>query len=128
MKYRTDAKATFEAFYEDLPRKRSLLGILIINISTWISIFFVNYIIGIALGIHVSFFYFLAIFPIVTFISQIPITISGLGLRELSLVSLFGLFGVDPLKVFSMSLIGGVFIGGIFPALVGFILDLFEKK
>ena len=120
------AKITFESFYEDLPKKRFLLSVLVVNIINWISTYFLTYLIGLSLGINLSFDYYLAVLPLVTLISQIPITINGLGTREISMIGLFGLFGIGATKVFSMSILS-LFLFGILPAIIGSFLILRNK-
>ncbi len=121
------AKITFNNFYQDMPKKRYLFLALLINISSWIFMYFVTYLVGLSLGINIPFIYFLAILPISTLVALIPITVSGFGTREATLIGLFSLFNVSAVKVFSMSLIN-VFITGFIPALIGFILILKYKK
>jgi hypothetical protein len=121
------AKGAFESFYEDLPKKRHLIWIFLINFTTWVINYGIVYFIALSLGININFLYFIAIYPIATLVAQIPITISGLGTREATLIGLFGLFGITATKVFSMSLIG-LFMMAIFPALIAIPLILKERK
>jgi glycosyltransferase 2 family protein len=116
-KMKTKAKAAFDSFYEDLPKKSSLVSVFLVNLCAWIVNYTVVYFIALSLGIEIKFIYFLAIYPVGTLIAQIPITISGLGTREAALIGLFGLFGVGAVKVFSMSIIG-LFIMAVFPSLI----------
>jgi hypothetical protein len=122
-KMKEKARGTFNSFYEDLPKKGSLLGIFILNLITWIMCYTVVYFVALSLGINIKFIYFIGIYPIATIIAQIPITISGLGTREVTLIALFGLFGIEAVKVFSMS-ITALFIMAIFPALIAIPLIL----
>jgi len=115
-----------KSFYEDMPDKTFLIGVFIVNIFTWILIYLVSYFIGLSLGINVPFYYFLAIMPIATLVAQIPITINGLGTREVTLMGLFGLFGVSATKVFSMSILG-IFLSGVLPCLIALFLIWKEK-
>jgi hypothetical protein len=125
-KLKRTAKVTFNSFYEDLPKKRFLLFVFVVNLITWIINYSIAYTVALSLGIEIKFSYFLAVYPIATLIAQIPITISGLGTREFTLIGLFGLFGIEAVKVFSMALIS-LFIMAIFPGLVAILLLLREK-
>lgn len=125
-KIKEKAKNGFNSFYEDMPRKRFFLLFFILNLLNWITLYFISFFVGLSLGMNVPFFYFLAILPIATLIGQLPITISGLGTREATLISLFGLLGVEATKVFSMSLISLV-VSGIIPTLIGSFL-IFKYK
>jgi len=127
-KLKERVKRGFYSFYEDMPKKRYLFLFFSIYIINWIVAYSVMFFIGLSVQINnVSFFYFLAILPIATLVAQIPITISGLGTRELTIIGLFGILGVEATKVFSMSIIG-LFIGSIIPAIIGFFLSLINGK
>jgi hypothetical protein len=112
------AKKGFYSFYKDIPKKRYFILFFIINLLAWVSLYLVSYVIGIALGIEISFIYYLVILPIGTLVSLIPISISGLGTREAVMISLFGLLNVAGTKVFSMSLLN-IFIAGVIPSIIG---------
>jgi hypothetical protein len=120
------ASRAFDSFYQDLPKKRFLLLFFAFNLISWVINYSTAYFVALSLGIKLNFIYFLAIYPLATLVAQIPITISGLGTREATLIGLFGLFGIGAVKVFSMSLIG-LFIMGIFPSLIAILLLLIEK-
>lgn len=120
-------KEKFYAFYEDMPKKRYLPFFFVLNLSTWIIIYLQTYLVGSALGIELSFMYYLAILPIGTIISLIPISVNGLGTREAVLISIFGIFGVEAAKVFSMSIVN-IFISGLLPCIIGIFLILKHKK
>ncbi len=125
-RYELKAKLTFDSFYEDLPKKRFLVFVFIINMVTWVNIYLITYFVGLSLGIELGFIYYLAVLPIATIVAQIPITISGLGTREATMIGLFGLFGIGATKIFSMSIIS-LFIGAILPSIVASFLILKSK-
>ena len=114
-------KSRFYSFYGNFPSKRYFLLFLVINAINWVMIYLSIYFIGLSLGINLSFFAFLAIFPIATLVGYIPITINGLGTREAILVSIMGLFGIESAKVVSMSLLN-LLIGGIIPSIIAIFL------
>ena len=58
-----------------------------------------------ALGMHVPTIYFLIVVPVAVIARLLPISIGGLGVRELSLVTLLGLVGVSPEAAISLSLL-----------------------
>ena len=64
--------------------------------------------------------YYIILVPIATILSLIPITISGFGIRELSLITLFGIFGIDPVTVVSYSLVAYTLAN--LPVILGLIL------
>jgi glycosyltransferase 2 family protein len=121
------AKNLFESFYKDMPSLKFLLFAFMINLLNWIINYTMLYFTSLALGINVKFSYFLIILPISTLVAQIPITINGLGTRELTMISLFGLLGVGAVKVFSMSILSMI-ISNVIPSIIAIILIFAGKK
>ncbi|MFA5157075.1 MAG: lysylphosphatidylglycerol synthase transmembrane domain-containing protein [Candidatus Omnitrophota bacterium] len=68
------------------------------------------YLIGLSLGIKISFTYFLVFVPIVGAITLLPLSIGGLGLRDASMIYFFAKAGVGKDLAFAMSLLNFVFI------------------
>jgi len=64
------------------------------------------YIIGCALQIDVGLAPYFVFVPIVTAITLLPVSISGIGVREGGYVLLFGYLGVPAAEAFSLSIIG----------------------
>lgn len=126
-KLREKGKVMFNSFYEDIPTLGFLFFVFIINLINWMINYALVYFVGLSLGINIGFIPFLIILPITTLIAQIPITINGLGTRELAMISMFGLFGVEAVKVFSMSLLGMI-ISNIIPALIAMIFVCRREK
>jgi len=122
---RDKAKLTFNSFYDNIPKKRYFILFFFFNSLNWIIIYSVTYFIGLSLGINLPYIYYLAILPIGTLVTMIPISINGLGTREAALISLFALFGIEAAKVFSMSILSLGF--GIIPAIIGSFLIFKER-
>lgn len=59
-----------------------------------------------ALDIDISFIYLLILVPIIVLITLLPISIAGLGVREVSFIYLFGLVGVNEEAALTLSLLG----------------------
>lgn len=116
-KLKTQAKLTFESFYDKIPKKRYFILFFIFNLINWIATYLVTFFIAKSLDINLPFVYFLAILPIGTLVTMIPVSINGLGTREATLIKLFGLFGISFTKIFSMSIVS-LFISGILPAIL----------
>jgi glycosyltransferase 2 family protein len=119
-------RTLFESFYRDMPSLGFLIFAFGINLLNWIVNYTVLYFTSLALGIDVKFSYFLIILPISTLVAQIPITINGLGTRELTMISLFGILGISAVKVFSMSLLS-IVITNIIPSILA-IIFLLKKE
>ncbi len=117
-RFRYQAKSSFESFYDHVPKKRYFILFFLLNLFNWIINYTLAYSVGLSLGINLPFIYYLSIFPLATLVSLIPISVAGLGTREATLISLFGLFGIEAAKVFSMSIIS-LLIAGIIPAVIG---------
>lgn len=58
-----------------------------------------------AFGVHLSFVLFLVIVPVIMLINMLPISIAGLGVRELGFVYLFGQVGVPAEVALSLALL-----------------------
>ncbi len=125
-KVKDNVRLTFDSFYDNIPKKRFFALFFLLNVINWVFIYLIYYFIGLSVGIEMNFIYYLAIFPIGTLVAMIPISISGLGTREATLISLFGLFNIAAAKVFSMSIIG-LIIAGIIPSIIGIFLT-FKKR
>jgi len=125
-KFRNKARITFDSFYDHVPKKRYFPLFFLLNTMSWIVNYSMVYFVGLSLGIELPFIFYLSILPLGTLVSLIPISVAGLGTREFTLISLFGLFGVVAAKVFSMSLVS-LFIAGIIPAIIGSFFS-FKKR
>ena len=84
-----------------------------------------NYLIALSLGVRISLWYFLLFIPIISFLLALPVSLSGLGVREGGYVYLFSQAGVAAPLALTMSLVIAAFnliigfIGGILYALEG---------
>ena len=119
-------RITFNSFYESMPKKRYFIFFFFLNIVAWLVTYISTYFIALSVGINLPLHYFLSILSIGTIVSLIPITINGIGTREATLIGLFGIFGIEATKVFSMSVLS-LIIGGVLPALISFFF-LFRKE
>ncbi len=113
----------FDGFYKSLPKKKFLMLPFTLTILNWLITYLPNYILARSIGIEIDYIHFVLILAIATVIGQIPITISGLGTREASLIGLFSLFGVEAYKVMSLSILSLILIA-VLPALIGFAISL----
>ncbi len=113
-------------FYKRMLKKRQLLYPAFITVINWIVTYSGSYVIALALDIHVNFFVFMSLFSLATMISLIPITVGGVGTRELALVTLFAPFGIAKESMFTISILSLV-IFLIIPSIIGWIITLVEK-
>ena len=115
-------------FYTDFPKIKKLIIPLLLGAFTWIIAFSQGYLIVLALGLSIPYLYFLILFPIVNVASFLPITVAGLGTRELTSIFLFStLFSVADEKIFVFTIVGFL-ISDILPGFIGFILSLTEAR
>jgi glycosyltransferase 2 family protein len=89
--------------YKANPKK--LVSIIAISIGVHLLLAILNYTLARAIGIEViALKYYFVIVPVICFISALPISVSGWGVGEALYVSLFGMFGVEPVKAVSLSI------------------------
>lgn len=84
---------------------------------------------GLAVGLNAGLLYFVCFQPIAAIVAALPISIGGLGVRENSLVRLFGSVGVSPEVATATSLLG--YVAGIIASLLGgaaFVLRRVERR
>jgi uncharacterized protein (TIRG00374 family) len=104
-KFKERFKNGFSDFYNTLIKPYKLSTPFLISFLAWLGVYTQNYFVALAFGVHVPYFYFITLFSIATVVTLIPITVSGLGTRELTLVGLFSIFGVAPEKVIVFSVV-----------------------
>jgi len=105
---RFDLKDKSEEFYDavnDYKNHRSVIStsLLLSFIFQFISISY-TYIMALSLNININFTYFFIFVPIITCITMIPVSIGGLGIREVSYVYLFTKVGMTISEAFTISI------------------------
>jgi glycosyltransferase 2 family protein len=106
--------------------KGVLLWSLIISFVNQLLVIAVTWITALGLQLDISFFHFLIFVPVVTLISMIPISISGLGLRESSFEILLRSVGAPPASGIALGLISSLFL--FLTSLPGGIVYIFFKN
>ena len=123
-----DLQSFVNTFYKDFPRMKKLIIPIFLGTITWIITFTQEYIIVIALGLSIPYFYFLLLFPIANVAGFLPITFAGLGTREAVAIFIFTtLFAVDAADILVVSLLGFI-VTDVFTGFIGFIVSLTEAK
>ena len=84
--------------------RRALAWALAVSVLFNLVNILVNYLIALALGVHLSPWYFFAFVPIISFSLTLPVSLGGLGVREGTYVLLFGQAGVAPEQALALSL------------------------
>lgn len=117
-------------FYEDIPRFNDVLLPFILSISGWVLKYLELYLISKLFMIEIPVVSFILILAVADVIASLPVSIYGLGTRELSLITMFSKFSsatVSYEQIVSFSL----FIFVIFwlaPSILGGIITFFESN
>jgi uncharacterized membrane protein YbhN (UPF0104 family) len=107
-------------------RTRDITNALLASVVFNGLLMLINYLVALAFGVKISPWYFLVFVPIISFLLTLPVSFSGLGVREGGYVLLFGQAGVPAplalgmsLCVYAMTVATGL-IGGVLYALQGY--------
>lgn len=106
-------------------RGRPVVNALLISLIFNVMLIAVNDLIALSIGVRVSLWYFLLFVPLISFSLVLPISVSGLGVRESAYVLLFGQAGVAAPLALAMSLafyvlnIAAGLVGGVIYAAQG---------
>ena len=89
-------------FYHDRSRFISSIGVGIIS---WIPPFVYGYLLALSLGIDPGILFFVLVIPVISLLDLLPISISGIGTRDMALIFLFNLKGISPEQAVAFSLL-----------------------
>jgi glycosyltransferase 2 family protein len=122
--------AWFNAIIDTLRGLRTRINVLVAAASYSVLFQFisiaVSILIGYALGAEIAFSAYLTFIPLVWLFTMLPISIGGVGLREMSFVYLFGLIGVEKEVALLISL--GTYASLIVSSLIGASMILLDNK
>lgn len=85
---------------------------------------FMNYLAALSFGVRISFWYFLLFIPIISFLLVLPISLSGLGVREGAYIYLFSRVGVPSSSALAISL--SVYAVSVATGLIGALIYAVE--
>ncbi|MFC1454939.1 lysylphosphatidylglycerol synthase transmembrane domain-containing protein [Candidatus Undinarchaeota archaeon] len=125
-KYKPIAKRSFYSFYSNMPKISHLLLPFSLSILLYLLLYTGGCFIFYSAGISIPYIYLVTIIPIATLVGLIPITISGFGTREATLIALLSIFNVLPEQALVLSILGYLILT-VLPSLAGGILSLFYK-
>jgi hypothetical protein len=103
-------RALHHEIYIFRDRRGVLFGNLIFSLIVQLTMPLGCYVIFLALGVNINPIYLLIFIPLINVITFLPISIGGLGLRDISTVTLFGTIGVSKDLSLTMSLLIFFFI------------------
>ena len=106
-KYKEKLSNLFHSFYDGILKPKQLIKPFIVSLFIWFCIYLQAYIAALALSINeVPYYYFFGLFPLASIVGLIPITIGGVGTREMTLIGLFIIVGYNiPNKILAISLL-----------------------
>jgi len=113
----------YESVYTCGPK--AISGALAVSFVFNVLLIAVNYLTALSLGVEIPLWYFLLFIPLISFLLVLPISLSGLGVREGGYVYLFAQAGVSAPLALAMSLlfyalnVATGLIGGVLYALEG---------
>jgi uncharacterized protein (TIRG00374 family) len=117
----------FHTFYEHMPSLKFLLYPLLIEMGSYVLFFTQIYILALSFTVDITYIDFILIYPIASLVSLIPITISGFGTREGTLIQLFSHYNIPSDTIVAISLTG-YFVTILMPSFIGGILSLFYHQ
>lgn len=96
-KYKTEVKVNFDDFRRDLNSLKTpkLSLVAITTLIGWIIYFSASYLLALSLDIHISFFYLITCLSISAIITLIPVSILGIGTRDMTFIALFSCIGLS---------------------------------
>ncbi|WAC05027.1 MAG: lysylphosphatidylglycerol synthase transmembrane domain-containing protein [Methanoregula sp.] len=90
------------AFYLD---HRRFYSSIFVGLISWIPPFIYGYLLALSIGIDAGIFFFILVIPIISLLDLLPISISGIGTRDVALIFLFGLKSISPEQAVAFSLL-----------------------
>ena len=98
------ALSEFYGYYREYSsQKMVIIKTLMLSFTIQVLSILSMYVIALGFGQHIYLAYFFIFSPIIVTISALPISISGIGLREGAFVLLFGMVGIKPEMATAMS-------------------------
>ncbi|MFH2013664.1 MAG: lysylphosphatidylglycerol synthase transmembrane domain-containing protein, partial [Patescibacteria group bacterium] len=125
-KYQKSWQINFQDFINDLKiyKLKHYLIIFIITIFSWIFYYLQMYILAKGLGINIPFLYLMISITIAGLITLIPISISGIGTRDATLILLFAPFLIAKEQIIAYSAL--ILLMVVWAALIGLICWLIK--
>jgi len=97
-----------------------------LNLFAWVVSYFVPYIIARSIGLNISILYFLLLIPIIGVVEVLPISLFGIGSRDITLLVLFSPLGLKKEEIIGISMLL-LLISMIPRTLAGFLISWKSK-
>ncbi len=121
------SKEDIENFFTSFKKPLLLIASSIfLSLSAWFLYFFSLYSLSLALGLGVSFLVISAAIATISILNLLPISISGIGTRDLALIVIFSQIGLEKEKAVAFSLL--ILMTFILNALFGWLAGFFIEK
>lgn len=104
-RWKKRAKSTYEKFYMDMPSISKMAIPFSIGLFNWLVIYTQAFLVFRAVGVNVPYFEAITLLPIATAVGLIPVTVGGLGTRELTLIALFEPYSSSAQNIIAGSLL-----------------------
>jgi len=106
-KYKEKIKINFNDFYNDLRilNRKRIFKVSLITVLVWMIYFIQIFLLANALNINISFIYLSICACIAGLITLIPISISGIGTRDITLIVLFSFLGISRESAVAVSML-----------------------
>lgn len=108
-----------------LKKKKVALLVAFISVLFQFLVVLTNYMIALSIDVHIPFSYLLLTIPVISLLSMVPVTLNGIGVRDVSYIGFLGAIGVEKESAFSIGLIA--FFMGIMMSLYGGLIYMREK-
>ncbi len=122
---RKHLKSFYYSIHDFRGQRRTLLSVMLISLAYQGLQVFTVYVLALSLGIDVPLVYYFIFIPIVLAVSMVPISLNGLGIRELTWVVLFGQVSVSQAEAISMSILA--FLVMTVVSLAGGVFYMFDR-
>jgi hypothetical protein len=93
---------SFQCYGSD---QKLLARVMLISFVFQLSVILIVQLLALALHTSVSFFYFSAFVPLITLMEALPVSLFGLGLRDMGYVFFFGWVGMTDIQTRSLALL-----------------------
>jgi len=108
--YQENARSVCNDFFNVAPRISQLCVPFVLSLVNWWLIYSQMFLISRAFNIAVPYVEFLLLMPITTVIALMPVTVAGLGTKEITLLYLFRHYADSPEKIVSFSVTNTVLV------------------
>ncbi len=125
--FKDKIEGSIESFHEDLPKFKDVLLPFGISIFGWFIKYTMVFFIAKLFFIEIPFIYFIMIMAVSDVIASTPISIYGIGTREVSLITMFKIWNIEIENIVSFSLFLFVILW-LSPSMVGAVVTFFETK